>query len=694
MPANIFIDSPLLFPDSAFLQIPNGLKIMVELFCDIVINGGSMSAPAAALAAAREFPEAEIILLEPTDWLGGQATSQGVAAIDNAWHDPGARLMRDNPALYYPADYLDFIDRIKKAPASLPGQGYGGDGCSWVSREAFDPRTAAAILDEMVAEHPRIRTIAMTVLKSVVTEPVTDDFGAGARITGLTAVRREPIGNYQPGDRFLSEEIDDWYDTADSQFFRKEVLKIRPRGERFVVIDASELGDAVVLSGAKHTVGRELQSEEMTDSGDFPPMDEDGTQSFVYIFCQTTAPAPVNEDALKEDFVNFDSYLAQQSNAYFSFKQFTWERIWTYRRLQNTGAPWQFDDVNSGDVCMQNWFPGNDYPYGALHRDVQSAQAEAAQNWMGGVDRAQLAEAEKHAVAWHFYFKQRDDAPTETRYLRGDDPLNMMGTAHGLSKFPYIRGTRRIAGLHNFRLTGRTFTDTNSPAYDDGASFRFFDSVGIGNYAADVHPTNISEGLFPEVERPAPFYIPYRALGSSNVRNLLAAGKLIATTYVTNSAYRLHPIEWAIGSAAGTAAAQMADGGLSNYDLLETERLRAMQASVNENSPISWQVYDDQPIPSPNGDLIINDRKPIAADTPFSVEIFHHRGERAIVYLDGERLGLTDRRVNGRLILDVESAPAGAEAFAVRIYSASGVLLDVLGEGPLPAEEREGWIVE
>jgi len=148
----------------------------------------------------------------------------------------------------------------------------------------------------MVTEHPRSRTMTMTVLKRAVTEPVSYDFGVGARITHLTAVRREPIGNYQPGDRFLSEEIRDWYDTADSQFFRKELMEIRPRGEQFVVIDASELGDAVVLSGAKHTVGRELQSEEMTDTGEFPPMDEDGTQSFVYIFCQTTAPAPAGAD--------------------------------------------------------------------------------------------------------------------------------------------------------------------------------------------------------------------------------------------------------------------------------------------------------------------------------------------------------------------------------------------------------------
>ncbi|HMZ52951.1 MAG TPA: FAD-dependent oxidoreductase, partial [Candidatus Sumerlaeota bacterium] len=58
--------------------------IASSLRFDIVVSGGSLSAPAAALAAARNAPNAKVLLIEPTDWLGGQATSQGVSAIDNA----------------------------------------------------------------------------------------------------------------------------------------------------------------------------------------------------------------------------------------------------------------------------------------------------------------------------------------------------------------------------------------------------------------------------------------------------------------------------------------------------------------------------------------------------------------------------------------------------------------------------------
>jgi hypothetical protein len=37
--------------------------------------------------------------------------------------------------------------------------------------------------------------------------------------------------------------------------------------------------------------------------------------------------------------------------------------------------------------------------------------------------------------------------------------------------------------------------------------------------------------------------------------NLLAAGKCLGVTHVTNGCYRLHPVEWNVGEAAGALAA-------------------------------------------------------------------------------------------------------------------------------------------
>lgn len=643
---------------------------------DIVINGGSFSSPAAALEAARVNPDAQILLLEPTDWLGGQATTQGVSAIDNAWHDPGASLMRNNPPLYYPADYLNFLQRIKDAPAAAPGEGMAPNGTGWVTREAFDPRTAVWALDAMIAEKTNITVMRMTVLKQVATADVTDGRGAGKVITGLTLVKREPINGYVPHSKYLSQELPDWYSTADSADFHKTVYNVSPRdpGKRLVVIDASELADAIVLSGAKYTVGRELTTEKMGEDGSLPAMDEDGSQAFVYPFCMVTGTTAVDEESIKTAWADYATYYATQTSSYFSLGSYSWQQVWTYRRLK-TGGSTSTTTVNLGDVSMQNWNPGNDYPYGTMYKTVAQCAAEAA-NWAGGVNLAELSAGEKHATAWYFWMKANKPAAVtnQVRLARGDDAMNMMGTEDGLSKFPYIRCTRRAIGLDNFRLLDRYFVPASTTT--PGTSFRFYDAVGIGNYAADVHANRISTGISPKVPTPAPFYIPYRALGSANVRNLLVAGKTLATTYPTNSAYRLHPIEWAIGDAAGVAAALMARDNATNYDLLELTALRELQTKVRENSPIHWTAYDSQPIVSRNGDLVLNDNKEVTTSAPFTMEIYHHSAVRAEVLRNGVSIGSTTTRANGRLVFANASAIPGSNVFQIRLYDATDTLID------------------
>ena len=56
-----------------------------------------------------------------------------------------------------------------------------------------------------------------------------------------------------------------------------------------------------------------------------------------------------------------------------------------------------------------------------------------------------------------------------------------------------------------------------------------------------------------------PFQIPLGALIPQRVENLLPACKNIGTTHITNGCYRLHPVEWNIGEAAGLLAAFCAE---------------------------------------------------------------------------------------------------------------------------------------
>ena len=77
----------------------------------------------------------------------------------------------------------------------------------------------------------------------------------------------------------------------------------------------------------------------------------------------------------------------------------------------------------------------------------------------------------------------------------------------------------------------------------------FFDSVGVGYYHIDLHPTTVGNNYIDF--NSLPFQIPLGALLPERMENLLAGSKNIGTTHITNGCYRLHPVEWSIGETAG-----------------------------------------------------------------------------------------------------------------------------------------------
>jgi hypothetical protein len=442
----------------------------------------------------------------------------------------------------------------------------------------------------------------------------------------------------------------------------------------------------MVLSGARYTVGREISTEEIAANGTLPAMDEDGGNAVVFPFAIKGANTTDPETAVSAQFPNFNTYYNSQLGFY-GLGSRTWQQVWTYRRLRTTAALFNINTVNVNDVSMQNWNPGNDYFAGFLYTSSASAAAEAASNWQGGLNLTAMAGAELHAIGWYFWMKNNRPGSvpfSDTRLLRGNDPDNVMGTAHGLAKFPYIRGLRHGVGIRNFRITQRYWDNTTASTYANTSSFRFFDSVGIGNYAADVRPVSGSAGIAPDFERPAPFYIPLRSLASQNVRNLLFAGKTIAQSYITNSAYRLHPIEWASGSAAGAAAAVMAEeGGIANHELLRIDRLRALQAEIHTNSPIAWQAYDGtgaaNAIPGNDGDLIANNRENAQTFVPFDLTTWHYDAVSAEYTLNGNSVGTTVTRINGELLLaDVVVNAPGTYTVGVTLRNGANQILDTI----------------
>ena len=535
---------------------------------DVVIAGGSTAAFAAAIAAAESG--ARTALIEPTDWVGGQLTSSGVPAVDEAWHSI-------KPA--DPAAEPYSVSKVARMPENItPGflsllQAIEDRGNCWVSRFCFRPDRFVA--DQLVPLERTVSDNLVVFLDTVVKEVELNP--AGTAVQSLTCIARTP----RPGvpdrgyDSLPSADLAEWYSPRDSERFTKKLLRFTAKpttaaGRRTVFIEATEWGELLALSGLPY-----LQGVEKTADG----LDCDDTcgQATVYCFAQELHPQPVNEPdrATQADRLGYGSY---------SDRADAWEKIWTYRRIRGRAKP------AAGDICLQNWGysekqgdGGNDYPFRYLFLSRAEAELQRG-DWRGGLDLEALAASEDRAYAWHQWF--RSQAP------EGIDPACIalapaaLGTGHGLAKLPYIRDTRRAIGLDGFVLR---FADLTGPAGAKTGTI-FPDRIALGAYPADVHP--ISGCRMPEYVVAAhdtlPFCIPFRALTHRELGNLLVAGKTMAQSFLANSATRLHPIEWSTGTAAGVAAAHMAATGRTSRGALAA--IGELQELVKAKTPIDWTL--------------------------------------------------------------------------------------------------------
>jgi hypothetical protein len=126
-----------------------------------------------------------------------------------------------------------------------------------------------------------------------------------------------------------------------------------------------------------------------------------------------------------------------------------------------------------------------------------------------------------------------------------------MGTHDGMAKYPYIREARRIKATFTV-LEEHVGAENRKMVAGEEAGKRaadFHDSVGIGYYHIDLHPSSRGNNYIDFSS--LPFEIPLGSLLPQRVNNLLPANKNIGTTHITNGCYRLHPVEWSIGEAVG-----------------------------------------------------------------------------------------------------------------------------------------------
>jgi hypothetical protein len=167
-----------------------------------------------------------------------------------------------------------------------------------------------------------------------------------------------------------------------------------------------------------------------------------------------------------------------------------------------------------------------------------------------------------------------------------------MGTEDGLAKYPYIRESRRIKALFTVKEE-HVGVDNRALVYGKEAARKsadFYDSVGVGSYHIDLHPSTKGNNYIDF--NSLPFQIPLGALLPQRMNNLLPANKNIGTTHITNGCYRLHPVEWSIGEAVGLLTAYAIQNKVVPRAVRENKnRLQDFQSFIRKQGvEIKWPV--------------------------------------------------------------------------------------------------------
>lgn len=641
-----------LLTDSAIAQNPKSSPNREEA-CEMLIVGGGVAGTAAAyegLLAGRT-----VCLTEITDWVGGQITAQGTSALDEA--------KKQRNLWFFPQGYTDFRKRI--------GREYGklNAGDCWVSVSCFIPNTAQGILVEMLQDAEKkgkgkLKWFPNTVIKEL--EMSAD----GKLINRAIAIQHRPAPNTPPlSSSLLSTIIEDAYRYEDSARLTKEVIRFEPLPRQntsgqsssdWFVIDSTETGEIIALADVPYRLGIDPRSH-LNPSSPVIENDPYCTQGFTYTFAmeQTAEPQPQTKPDFYDRYLPYYGSDPKPNLANFD-TIFTYRRIWSAPDGNDTNKKknaFGVSPMKAGDISMQNWVWGNDYRPGTdrdnliYSRDqLQQMGQLAPQGWMGGLRQETLKSGEEIALGFYYWLVAGTTDSQQTtgwkkpfpnhRLLTGVD--SPMGTEHGLSKYPYIRESRRIIGRPSYGYPdGFTMSEVDVSQVDFGSEFYqnnlpeqkyrhlwraiagigtasairndtppaeiirrtrstiYPDAVGIAQYYLDFHPclseypvekagNTEREGVRNGHSPAYPGQIPLRSLIPQKIDNLIVSGKNIAFSYIVAAGYRVHSYEWSVGAAAATTASFALSEGLLPYQLVESlprvsPKLIELQQKLNQN---------------------------------------------------------------------------------------------------------------
>jgi hypothetical protein len=522
--------------------------MMRHIKADIAIAGGGVGGCAAALAAARLGKT--VALVEETDWIGGQLTSQAVPPDEHRWIEAfGSTLLyrqfRQQVRAYY-KQHFPLTPEARSQTYLNPGNGR-------VSRLCHDPRVALAVLQEMLAPYVVVGRVTLLLRHRLVQALVNGD----------------SISSLQFLDTDSGDDV-----CVEAKYF----------------LDATETGEVLPLAKVEYVTGAESQKETGEPhavSGEAQPL---SMQAITYCFAMDYVPTGDYTIARPENYEFWRQYQAP----FWPAKQLSFTTCHPITLQPRHHV--LFDDEPRGPGVTSHWsarriLDKNNFAPGFAESDITLVNWPQNDYWLGPIIEVDPAEAQSHlqaakqlSLSLLYWLQTEAPRPDDGQgypglRLRPD----VMGTHDGLAKYPYIRESRRIKAEFTV-LEQHVATEVRGKA---GAE-KFPDTVGIGFYRIDLHPSTAQVNYIDIGCEP--FQIPLGALIPQRMENLLPACKNLGVTHITNGCFRLHPVEWSIGEVAGYLAAwSIEQGQTPRYIRNSPNQLKTFQSLlVKQGIELDW----------------------------------------------------------------------------------------------------------
>lgn len=501
---------------------------MRERGTEVLIIGGGLGGVAAALAALRLGRR--VILTEETDWIGGQLTAQAVPPDEHPWIEgtgctASYRRLRSAIREYYRRHY-PLLPEARFDATLNPGQGR-------VSPLCHEPRVALAVLYELFGPYLADRQVEILLR----CRPIAAD------------VERATVRGVRLRDDIAGDEI-----AVAAPF----------------ILDATELGDLLPLAAVEHVTGAESQAEtgEPHALVEADPLDQ---QAVTACFAVDYLPGEDHTIARPPDYDFWRRYRA----GFWPGPQLGWEFVDPVTLEVRRQAIFERPDSGVEPLwTFRRIFFRDHYPRGRYASDITLVNWPQNDYWLGPLVGVSDRERERHLrgarqlslslLYWMQTEAPRHDGGSGYRGLRLRP--DVVGTRDGLAKHVYVRESRRIRAELTV-LEQHVGVEARSPIQ---RAEPFPDSVGVGSYRLDLHPTT-RQRTYVDISS-WPFQIPLGALIPVRAENLLPAAKNIGVTHITNGCYRLHPVEWNVGEAAGALAAHCLEARLAPRQVRNSPR--------------------------------------------------------------------------------------------------------------------------